>query len=179
MNVPIEVFDKVEIKDAKSFLTKDRLDLICKYQYIVEYMSWKDSAVNNFDIMSRMYKKHILYRNADNLINYNVLEPVDPFIPDQKEKSTLEDYTNSFNELIESFNNNSFDKKYPIVYSHNGLITGSHRIACCLYFDLPVFCFNIGKKRTNPWGELWFKNHFFSEKEITFLKNKLEELKNE
>ena len=55
-------------------------------------------------------------------------------------KQCFDDYLNSLNSLIDSFLSNSFDanKTFIPVDKDYNIIDGSHRVACCLYFNKKV-----------------------------------------
>ena len=69
---------------------------------------------------------------------------------------------NDFLNLIDSFKNNGFRSRYPIIISTNGLILdGSKRMACALYFDIPEVPIIIQKSNKKiTFHRKWIKENF-------------------
>jgi hypothetical protein len=153
-------------KPASFFLNESRLDIICKYLYVKNHIEGTDK-----DII-RLYKEVILARTGG-------CEPPDPYIINQASKNNIEDYINSFNTLINSFKVKRFNNQYPVHWAVNGWITGSHRIACALYFETLVACTHVGKQKISEWGRPWFEQNNFLNEDIVLLENTLRDLINE
>lgn len=140
--------NKIYSVPARLLINCKRLDVILKYLYVKEYMR------NDGGEYLKLYKRHISYRTCNQEDN----------------KNSSDDFVRCFNSLIESFEENGFDENYPIVISKvNGLnITGAHRLACALYFDLNVpvvYSEDVGYE----WGEEWFNRYKFKRSDIDAL----------
>ena len=59
--------------------------------------------------------------------------------------NVIEAQKNDFELLIKSFEKRRrFNKKYPIYLDSNyKILEGNHRVACCLYFDIPFLYYKI------------------------------------
>ncbi len=93
----------------------NRLDIVIKYLYIRNYLS--SSPDNNIE---DLYTKHIQILTAFR----------------EWDKKTLEDFTSSFKELIQSIQSKWYMWDKVSIGKNNSPITGAHRIASCLYFDI-------------------------------------------
>ena len=159
--------ESVIYKSAKSFLGYHRLDLACKFLYIEDFYK------KNYDKhIIELYKKHILCRTGG-------AEPKDRFIPRQDVKDSINDYIKSFNELIISMSKHGYDKKFPIRFSKHGITNGAHRIACAIYFNVPIACIEVNKNGKGTWDRKWFEKNNFSESDIVLLENTTRKLLNE
>lgn len=109
---------------ARSLITPMRLDLMAKLLYI-EYREKKIDS----DFGKLIYKKHI-----EAFSNGTFTEPGSP------SKNSIDVYIKSFDKLIDDIKEKGFDSsKSAVPVGANGIpIDGSHRIAVCAYFDLPI-----------------------------------------
>ena len=150
----------VELKSPSFFLSENRLDIACKFLYVKSYLGDEDESIFN------LYRKIIFERTQGK-------EPLDQMIFGQTEKKSVDDYVESFNNLIISFKNKSYNHKYPIYWAANCLVTGSHRIACALYFKTDIPCIKVSKKSNLQWGRDWFEEHNFSDEDIKKLEKEI------
>lgn len=151
----------VEFKSPLFFLNKNRLDIACKFLYIQSYVE------NNNEYIFDLYKKMILKRTGGS-------EPFDRMIPSQAAKESVDHYTSSFNELITNFKNVGYNNDYPVYWAANCLVTGSHRIACALYFKTKVPAIKVSKKSNQQWDRKWFEQNNFTEQSIRMLEEELQ-----
>ena len=58
----------------------------------------------------------------------------------QVRKNNIEQFIESFDNLITSIKNNNFDKKFPIpIGSNNVIINGAHRLMTSYFFKKPIY----------------------------------------
>lgn len=83
-----------------------------------------------------------------------------------------------FKKLIDSIRLDGFHQDYPIEVDTSGtLINGSHRLACSLYFDLPLIPINCVKRVFNRDYRIeWFQENGFSADEINEITKRQEKL---
>lgn len=105
--------------NPEQLLSHYRYDIYVKYFYVKSYFEDK-----NYALAKNIYLSHIKAFN-------NFLEP-------DGSKKNQEDFIKSFNNLIDSINENGFlDSVIPI--SKTGIpIDGAHRLAICLYFNIQI-----------------------------------------
>lgn len=132
---------RIEANSLTNLLMPERLDILIKYLYIQSYIENKDTK-----FYLDLYKKHIALRTGG----------------EEDHKKNLNDFVQEFNSLIKSIQENGFDKRYPIPVSiENGIIlNGAHRLACCLYFQKPIFI-EYQEKTGLKWDYEWFDHHGF------------------
>lgn len=84
-------------------------------------------------------------------------------------------YEPKFNTLIDSFSKSGFIKDNPIILNANKkLVNGSHRLACCIYFNCDEITYIVEDK--NPKYEFtWFKKNF-SDDELEIILNRYNEI---
>jgi len=114
----------IEDVDALSLFVPGRIDLVAKWLYVDFIEKGIDS-----DYATKLYSEHI---GAFSLGNYT--EPGTP------EKNSIEKYLKEFNDLIKSIKVNGFYNKRSLVpVGGDGIaLDGSHRIAICAYFNIPI-----------------------------------------
>ena len=114
----------VEIKPADEFLVPQRLDLMCK----LEYIDCKENK-NNMSFAKELYKEHIKAFSEGTYVE-----------PGSEEKNSIEKYFNSFDKLIDDIKTHGFDlSKSVIPVSDDGVILdGSHRVAIAIYYGLSI-----------------------------------------
>jgi hypothetical protein len=147
----------MEFVNPKSLLSIGRLDIILKYLYITEYIN------KNSNSYLKLYKKHIELRTGN--------------IEDKKTNSN--DFVESFNHLIDSIKVNGFDAQYTIDVSVKNKfnLTGAHRLACALYFELEIPV-NFLDEDGLSWDAEWFGKYRFEQDVIDELIYTYSSLKN-
>lgn len=93
-------------------------------------------------------------------------------------KRVGEDWTERFVKLIQSFENGIDMESWVKTDLHYSIHDGAHRLALALfhgYEDIPVRVFNVEVQR-RYYGINWFRENDFSEKEISLIMSKLNEL---
>lgn len=125
----------------------ERLDIFVKVLYIRAFVEWKD-----FKKYKQLYRKHIL------LMNWWV----------EDKKKSVNDFENSFQNLIKDIKKNNFNSNFPIpLFKDWDILNGAHRLACCIYFWITPSTI-ISKKHWHKtkWDLNWFIKNGFSQKEI-------------
>lgn len=114
-----------EVIDAKELLTVNRFDIYA----ILIYIDHKVKGVSDLDFATSVYKER-----TRSLTSFKFSED------GNNKKNTFEDYVETLNLLIESFQYNTFDfDKYFIpVDKDYTLIDGAHRVACSIYFNKKI-----------------------------------------
>lgn len=131
-------FNKNKIKtiNIKNFITDEHIDIMVKYLYIKAYIE-----NNNYEKYKQMYEKMMIKRIGKS-------------------------YFQEFNKIIDSFKENGYIKDYPIPINKNDkMLNGSHRLACCLYFNINPYVYVFDDMDHNYPIE-WFKYNDFTEEEI-------------
>ena len=127
---------KVFTKKISDFINDKHIDIIVRYLYIKAYIE-----NNNYEKYRRLYEKMQIARIG----KCNIKE---------------------FNRLITSFRVNGYLKKYPIPINKKGvMLNGSHRLACCLYFNINPYVVVIDEE-DHDYSLDWFKENGFSLDEI-------------
>lgn len=122
-------FDKKNIIfsiDAKYLISPLNFDFFAKYLYVLNKLY---SLENNF--IKQLYIEHLKAFN-------NFIEP-------EGTKNSKEDFINSFDYLINSFNQKEFNFNQFIlpISTQNILIDGSHRLACAVAFNQKIRCVQL------------------------------------
>lgn len=126
-------------------LSACRFDLMAKYLYI----KFKEKNINS-DFFKELYHKHLITFN-------NCFEFPDKSLPNQKEKKNIDDFINSFDELIDSIKTNGFNENYPITIGTNNIIVnGAHRLAISYFYNI-----NPKLKLLNEPGNVDYNYKFF------------------
>lgn len=98
------------------FFNLEDLDLVIKFLYVKAKIE-----NNNYHFYKKLYEKSILRCYG--------------WVNDWKNK--ISEFVESFDRLIESIKNDSFDNNYPIILSTNNMIlNGRHRLAICMYLNV-------------------------------------------
>ena len=104
-----------------NIITSRRFDLMAKYLYVKHF-----NKKTHTDFFVKLYKSHI------NTFNGCYEYP--------GTKNNIEQFIESFDNLITSIKNNNFDKKFPIpIGSNNVIINGAHRLMTSYFFKKPIY----------------------------------------
>lgn len=130
-----------------------RLDLIAKYLFARDILN-KNNNDYLTDIHKDLYIRTIIMRTMG-------VEPLNQY--SNNIKNYVDDYINSFNELINSIKKNDFIDKYPIPYSsiNKLLFGGSHRIAASMALNKEVYIDFINEAGIS-WDFNWFSQNGFT-----------------
>lgn len=136
----------VETIPAKFLLHPLRLDLYAKLFYI-RYRKERP------DVAEKVYIDHIKAFNPDGKE------------PGRDDKNGFEDFLNSFDALIDCFNQNNFDAEKSIVPVGKGnvILDGSHRVAALAFFNRDV---TICRYDVEP--KAMFDYHYFLNRGLPF-----------
>jgi len=104
-----------------NIITSRRFDLMAKYLYVKHF-----NKKTHTDFFVKLYKSHI------NTFNGCYEYP--------GTKNNIEQFIESFDNLITSIKNNNFNKKFPIpIGSNNVIINGAHRLMTSYFFKKPIY----------------------------------------
>ena len=147
----IEEKVSLEKVKAKNIFDYRRLDLVVKYLYAKEIL---EKPYNDYctDCYKDLYIRHILMRTMG-------VEPVDVF-GKPCEKVNIDDYINSFKNLIESIKNNGFDENCPVPFCDGLIANGAHRIAAAAALDKDVYIKHVDIGYS--WDFNWFCDFGFN-----------------
>lgn len=115
---------RVEKVKARDLLVPERYDLVYKLFYIDSYVRKLNMAYPRL-----VYEKHInsitAFTNKEN---------------GQADKNDIDSFINTFDDLIDSFQCRGFDDNISLIpiTKDNILLDGAHRVACAIYFDIPI-----------------------------------------
>ncbi len=124
----------------------DRLDIFVKILYIKHFVE----KSKDFEFYKNLYQKHI------KLYNWCI----------EDHKKSINNFEKDFQNLIKNIQNNWFDPSYPIFIGQSWeILSGAHRLACCMYFWLDPF-FDIQEGEWISWGYEWFQDNNFEEVEL-------------
>lgn len=141
----------MEIIHAKNLINKNRIDLVVKYLYAKEFL---ESEYNQYpkNIYKDLYIRHILMRTKGK---------EDAYIDDTgPNKTSVDDYIKSFQELIISMRNTGYDNSKPVPIYNNLLRNGAHRAAAASLFNLDI---PIKKAEKGVfWNFDWFHDNGFN-----------------
>ena len=116
------ITDIISIKPIK-LLSPKRFDILAKILYA-------KGRENNYDTNFHLdvYREHLFAWN-------NLCSPFD-------NKNGIEDYTNSFNDTLDSIKNGGFNKETSLVpiTEDNVPLDGAHRVASCIIYNKDIFC---------------------------------------
>jgi len=152
---------KINFDSIDHFFNLEDIDLIVKFLYVRAKIE-----NHNYDFYKKMYEKSIL--RFFGWVNDG--------------KNTIPEFIESFDTLIESIEESSYDKNYPIILSKDGMIlNGRHRLAVCQYLKVEPH-FNtkddFGHKRFQM--DLHFYKNVFSDYEVeTIIVDYVNHFKNE
>lgn len=139
---------------AVDMVSSKRLDIVVKYLFARELL---ESRRNDFKkgIYKDLYIRHILMRTLG-------VEPIDKFsLEVAQQKNTVDDYVNSFKNLIKSISENGFDSSFPVPIDKQGQLgNGAHRLAAAVALNQSVFIQDID--RGFGWDFDWFNKQGFS-----------------
>lgn len=138
-----EYYKNIEIVDSnisqlpiQTFITDQHIDIIVRYLYIKAYVENK-----RYEKYKKLYEK-------------------------MQKKRVNKSYYREFNALIDSFQNNGFLKNFPVLINmQNKLLNGSHRLACCLYFNINPYVYKLNQP-DHDYTITWFQNNGFTSDEI-------------
>tara|TARA_B100001057_G_scaffold499014_1_gene608021 strand:- start:1465 stop:2712 length:1248 start_codon:yes stop_codon:yes gene_type:complete len=112
-------------------INPNRFDLIAKYLYIKNYFS-----NNKLDFYIDLYKNHIITFNKGWEYPGN--------------KTNIDDFINSFDNLIESIKHKGFDNNNLIeVDNNNNILNGAHRLMICYYLNIKPNIRKVNKSNYN------------------------------
>jgi len=124
MNLSEDAILQDEKINARELIVPERIDLIAKIKYVEHYINGYDMS-----FATRLYKKHI-----------EVFSKGTYKEPGSNTKVSFEAYLDTFNKLIDSIKNNSFDESISVipVGANNIILDGAHRTAIAAYLNLDV-----------------------------------------
>ncbi len=145
---------ETEVVSPRTLLTANRMDLVCKLYYI-------DCKEKGLDMAfaKELYDAHIKAFSNGVFIE-----------PGLKTKNSIQDYYDSFDELIVDIRNHGFDpaKSMVPVGEDGEILDGSHRTAIAIYYNLPITVVHIpGQKR--QYDYLFFRNKGMCELHLDFM----------
>jgi len=130
-----------------------RYDVIVKYMFIELYFKNGKPDDLSFDLYDKLYKGI---------------------------SKTKRIKSEDFAPLILSFEEKGYDEEWPISVGRNGkyICGGSHRLACCLWFDIgkiPIETHPKCKRKPDRFSGHWMRNHGLREAmpEIKLVKRKI------
>ena len=130
------------------FLSPCRFDLIAKYLYVKS----KDKNLNT-DFYKELYHKHF--------ITFNGCKELPDITRGEKgiTKNNIDDFINSFDNLIENIKKNGFDERFPIPIGNNGvIINGAHRLVTSYYYNIIPKTININEDGNTGYNYRFFLN---------------------
>jgi hypothetical protein len=142
MTMPGNIFmDSIKTGKLLSKQNKDgvfqRYDIIAKYLFVKEFYDSGKDASFDFPLYNRM-----------------------------AEANGRKGKFKSFLKLIKSFEKHGFKEEFPFIIKDNlYMCGGSHRMACCLWFDIkrvPIK-FHDNPKKKSLFNEKWMAKHGFEE----------------
>jgi hypothetical protein len=141
----------------------------CFTKFLLKY-NIIGNVFNRIDIFVRLLAIEEFY--GENTFGYELYKKMQ--IKRLKISEEYADYRlHQFKKLIKSFEINGFNKKFPIkYYSDYKLFDGSHRLACCIYFNIDEII--ISKQNYicgNSYNINWFIKNDFSIEELNIIKN--------
>lgn len=129
-------YEKVIKVNAIYLIDKQHFDIIIKYMYIDAYVQNKD-----YDRICKIYNE-------------------------MQEKRIGKSDSKCFNTLIDSFRQYGYLKQFPIPVNENlKILNGSHRLACCFYFNIDPYI-EIVDAKEHTYAIDWFLNNGFSMENI-------------
>ncbi len=135
-------------------LNANRMDIVCKLYYIECREKGEDLSY-----AKELYKAHIEAFSGGTFIE-----------PGLSTKSTITDYFESFDRLIDDIHYNGFDPEKSIlpVGEDGSLLDGSHRAAICIYYKItPIIVRIPGQKRKYDYK--YFKANGMKEEYLDFM----------
>ena len=145
---------ETEVVSPSTLLTANRLDLACKLYYI----DCLEKGINT-TFAKELYQAHIEAFSDGTFIE-----------PGLKTKNTIQDYFESFEQLISDMREQGFDASRSIVPlgDDGSILDGSHRTAIAIYYDLPVTVVHI-PGQIRPYDYIFFKDKGLSETYLDFM----------
>jgi hypothetical protein len=129
-------------------LHPSRFDLMAKYLYVKSIDKNLDT-----DFFRELYNKHLITFNGckelpDNSIGETAIA-----------KNNIEDFVNSFNNLIENMKKNGFDERFPIPIGNNGIIiNGAHRLVVSYYYNKVPNVVHLNENGNSGYNYSFFLN---------------------
>ena len=150
---PDEEFE-IEYADPTELLVPERLDIICK----LEYISSKVKCVN-YDYSKSMYLEHLKAINCNQ-----------KFWERSRKKRSVDNYLDSFNQMIKEVYDNKevLYKSVVIVGKNNVLIYGSHRTAIAVYMGIRIPIIRLSKDGV-IYNYEFFRNHGLADDTIGYM----------
>jgi FkbM family methyltransferase len=140
--IPIEKAIETITLKPHQLLSYKRFDLMAKYLYAKH----RELSISNPWAVN-LYEAHMRVYNG-------CCEG------DGSEKNSIDDYISSFNEILDSINENGFDDRISLVPidQNNVIIDGAHRVAACLLFNKDVMCVRFDVE-ANDYSSYYFRNN--------------------
>ena len=173
-------------KKLKAFVLKlqNKYELIITPELLFS-LQHKNSSFNRYDIVVRYLAiENHFGKNDFGMELYNKLQDKrNEYLKSIGAKIASDDLVENkkdkFIPLIESFEKNGFDLKKAISVNEDlGLVDGSHRLACALYFKSEKIAVKKNQTSKVDYGLDWFEK-YFTEKEIELISNKYKQLMSE
>ena len=136
----------IEVVNARELLHVSRFDLFAKLYYA-------RNRESNYDDALTVYKQHILAFNPD------LKEP------GREDKNSIDDFVNTFDELLYQFKKQEFDDTVSLVpIDEEGIILdGAHRVAALAYYDKKVTVLHFKNVHSKgPFDYKYFKDRGLS-----------------
>ena len=115
---------RIETINPKDYLTTDRLDLLIKLIYISSY----DQGID-LSYAKELYLRHIECFSAGTFVE-----------PGKEEKNSKEAFIKHFNELLDAYRTNKFDKRRELIpLDRKGiLLDGAHRLSVAIHYNVEL-----------------------------------------
>jgi len=127
-----------------------RFDLMAKYLYVKSV----DKNLNT-DYFKELYTKHLITFNGCKELPDNTRGETTIV------KNNIDDFINSFNNLIENLKKNGYDERFPIPIGNNGIIiNGAHRLVASYYYNVVPKIINLNEE-----GNVGYNYNFFLNRE--------------
>ena len=130
------------------YLHPCRFDLMAKYLYVKA----KDKNLKT-DFFKELYHKHLLTFNGCREYPDKTKNEVGIA------KENINDFINSFDNLIEDMKKNGYNEKHPIPIGKNGVIVnGAHRLVVSYYYNIIPKTINMNEDGNMAYDNLFFVN---------------------
>jgi len=146
----LRLTDSLELKVSPAFLllsqnlegTFNRYDAIVRYMAIEELQGANNTGLRLYHKMQRARNRYLISKGIK-------IKPED----------TNKDGT--LMTLVESFSRHGFNAKYPLTVNPQlGLVDGSHRLACALYYNVESILVEKSGSMKVDYGFDWFSRYF-------------------
>jgi hypothetical protein len=147
-------------KSPREFLSDRKFDMITRYLFFISL-----KTQTNEEYFEDLYRRTILSQTKG---NGELPGPYTHY--DHSIKQSVDDFVREAKNLFVSMSQNGFNSEHPVPFNRNGILNGTHRVACALALDIDLWAQEYDNTTVITAYDLNWLEKTFSPKESSLIK---------